>query len=151
MFNIATIWLVIGIILLLSEFLIPGFTIFFFGIGALITSLLLTLIPQLQSIIWLQIVIFTITSIVSLVTLRKYLNKALKGELYKERDDYIGQECSVLEALSKEKAGRIMYNGTSWEAFSDEGKLRKNQKVKIIGKKPDNPMIFIVQKINKNS
>lgn len=147
--NIVTIWFIIGILLLLSEFLIPGFTIFFFGVGALLTALLIVLIPPLQSVIWLQVVIFTITSIISLITLRKYFNKSLKGEIYKEREDYIGQVCSVLESLSPEKAGRIMYNGTSWAAYSDNGKLRKNQKVKILGKKPDNPMVFIVQKIDK--
>lgn len=147
--NNVNIWFIIGILLLLSEFLIPGFTIFFFGVGALITSLLLVIFPSLDAHVWLQVVIFTISSIVSLITLRKYFNKSLKGDLYKEREDYIGKECYVLEALSSDKAGRIMYNGTSWAAYSESGKLRKNQKVKILGKKPDNPMIFIVQKINK--
>lgn len=146
MFNIVTIWLIVGIILLLSEFLIPGFTIFFFGVGALITSLLMFFIPPLQDIIWLQFIIFSLTSILSLITLRKYFNTSLKGEIFKEREDYLGKECKVVEALSEEKQGRIKYQGTTWNAISLVGKFKKGQTAIITGKKPDDLMVFIVKK-----
>lgn len=146
MFNTVTVWLIIGVLLLLSEFLIPGFTIFFFGVGALITTLLVFLIPPLQDIVWLQIVIFLIISIVSLVTLRRFFNVSLKGEVFKERDDYTGRECLIVEGLSEKKKGRIKYQGTTWSAFSEKGKFKKGQKATILGKKPGDPMVFIVKK-----
>ena len=146
MLNNTSIWIFIGIILLLSEFLIPGFTIFFFGIGALVTSVILLFIPTLSEIIWLQITIFLIISIVLLVFLRRHFTSTLKGEIYHERVDYVGQKCKVIEAVSKAKPGRILYQGTTWTAYSENEKIYKNQEAEIIGKKPNEPMIFIIKK-----
>lgn len=149
MINSTTIWFIVGVILLLSEFLIPGFTIFFFGIGALLTSLLMFLIPSLHNVFWLQITIFLFSSITLFITLRKYFRNTLKGDLYKERVDYLGEECKVLEVVSEDKPGRILFRGTSWSALSTHGKIYKNQKVVIIGKKPSDPMVFIVKREEK--
>lgn len=146
MFDSTSMWLFIGILLLLSEFLIPGFTIFFFGIGALITSLLIVIISPLADILWLQILIFSVTSVILLVFLRKYFKNTLKGELYKEKEDYIGKECRVIETVSKNKSGRIMYQGTTWTAFSNSEKIYKNHKAVILGKKPGKLMVFIINK-----
>ena len=146
MLNNTSIWIFIGIILLLSEFLIPGFTIFFFGVGAIVTSVILIFIPPLSEILWLQVTIFLIISIVLLVFLRRHFTSTLKGEIYHEKKDYIGQECKVIEAVSESKPGRILYQGTTWTAFSEKGKIYKNHKAVIIGKKPNEPMIFIIKK-----
>lgn len=146
MLNYTTIWLIVGIILLLSEFLIPGFTIFFFGVGAILTSVLLLFIPSLEDIIWIQIIIFLTISILSLIFLRRYFKKSLKGELFKENKDYIGQECKVIEMVTKEKPGRILYQGTTWNAYSTDEKIKKNQKATIVKKKDGEPMVFIIKK-----
>lgn len=146
MLNYTTIWLIVGIILLLSEFLIPGFTIFFFGTGAIITSILIFIISPLEDIIWLQIIIFLTISILSLIFLRKYFKKSLKGELFKEKNDYEGQECKVVEMVTKDKAGRILFQGTTWNAYSLDDKIKKNQKATILKKKDGEPMVFIIKK-----
>ncbi|OQY39330.1 MAG: hypothetical protein B6229_04000 [Spirochaetaceae bacterium 4572_7] len=146
MFNSVTLWFVVGILLLLSEFLIPGFTIFFFGVGALFTSLLLLILPPLQGILWLQILIFTLLSIVSLITLRRRFSNSLRGELFKERTDYLGQECVVVEAITPKKMGRIRYQGTTWTASAVKDSLRKNQKGIIVGKQENDPLVFIIEK-----
>lgn len=149
MFNIATIWLILGVLLLLSEFLIPGFTIFFFGVGGLITSLVVYIIEPLQDIIWLQILIFALISIITLITLRKHFNTSLKGDIYKERDDYTGKTCKVIETVKKEIPGRIKYQGTTWSALSEEKTIKKGQEAIIIGKKSDDAMVFIIKQIKK--
>lgn len=146
MFNSTSIWIFIGIALLLSEFLIPGFTIFFFGIGGLITALLIFIIPPLSNIVWLQVTIFSISSIILLISLRRHFTKTLKGDLYKEKEDYIGQKCKVIEVVSEHKSGRILYQGTTWTAFSNKEKIYKNQTAEILGKKPGEPMVFIIKK-----
>ena len=38
--NLSLLWLIVGIILILSEFVIPGFIICFFGAAAIITGIL---------------------------------------------------------------------------------------------------------------
>ena len=41
-------WLIVGVALTLSEIFIPGFTIFWFGLGGFIAALLLWLFPALS-------------------------------------------------------------------------------------------------------
>lgn len=147
--NIITFWFIIGILLLLSEFLIPGFTIFFFGVGAILTSAILLIIPPLRNMIPLQIILFTIISIISLIFLRRRFTTALKGELFKERDDFTDQECIVTEAITPTRPGRIKFHGTTWSAESKDGSFKKNKKVLIVGKKENDPMVFIITEFNK--
>lgn len=147
MLSYSLLWFIIGIILILSEFLIPGFTIFFFGAGAIVLSLTIKLFPFLNSYVWIQILFFLILSIVLLVTLRSKFKTTLKGELFQERNDYTGKECTVIEAVSEDKSGRISFQGTTWSALSTNGKIKKNKKARIISKKPDDPMLFIIEKI----
>lgn len=144
--NITTIWLLVGIALLLSEFLIPGFLIFFFGVGALLLSIMLKMIPAFHGVIWLQIVLFIIISIVLLVTLRSKFRKILHGDLYKEKEDYVGEECKVVETVYKDKPGRIKYQGTTWEAYAENSTVKKNQMATILRKKDGEPMVFIIEK-----
>lgn len=148
MLNSTTVWFILGIILLLSEFLIPGFTIFFFGIGAILTSIIILICP-VSLPIWIQITIFIVSSIISLITLRKKFNLTFKGELFQEKDDYTNEICKVVEQVTAEKQGRVLFRGTTWNAYSTEGKLNKNTKAVILGKKPDDPMVFIIKKVKE--
>jgi len=138
------IWLVFGILLLLSEFIIPGFTIFFFGLGAIITWALMLIIPPLQNIFWLQIGIFLITSIILLFAMRKKFKKTLRGEIFNYKKDAIGIECKVIETVYVDKPGRIEYQGTTWSAYAKESTIKKNQRAIIIDNKDNDPMIFII-------
>jgi len=146
MVNSVIVWFIIGIILTLSEFLIPGFTIFFFGLGALVTSLIILLIKPIDNYIWLQVLLFLTISIVSFITLRKKFKKTLKGELFQEKKDYINKKCQVIETVTEKKPGRILYQGTSWTAYSTGDKILKNKYGTIVGKKENDPMIFIIEK-----
>lgn len=66
--------------------------------------------------------------------------------MFHEKDDYSGHECKVVESITKDKPGRILYQGTTWTAYCNEGKIKKNQKATILGKKPGEPMVFIIKK-----
>ena len=48
-------WVLLGLLLMGAEFLIPGFVIFFFGAGALVTGALTALVSGLKSSLVLQI------------------------------------------------------------------------------------------------
>ena len=93
--------------------------------------------------------LFLSQAILLLIFLRKHFKNTLKGEIYKEREDYIGAERKVIETVNENKPGRILYQGTTWTAYSDHGKFNKNQKAKILGKKPGEPMVFKISKITK--
>jgi inner membrane protein len=143
------IWIIGGLILMASEYLIPGFFIIFFGLGAVITGLLALLIPGLEANLPLQLLLWLLTSVSSLAVLRKYLAKVFKGRLTgdKEATDFSGQEALVTEKIPPGKSGRIKFQGTTWKAVSyDEKTLRKGEKVEIL--KKENMTIIVTKKID---
>jgi membrane protein implicated in regulation of membrane protease activity len=117
---------------MLLEFATPGLVIVFFGIGAWITSLFVFLFGFK---IDLQLIIFVITSVASLIILRKYLLKKLfkidKQESDELLNEFIGQVAVAESEINSKNQGRVNYNGTSWVAESDF-EIKKNQKVEII-------------------
>jgi len=127
------IWFVIGLVLLLLEFILPGSIIIFFGVGAWITSLF-CLIFDIG--INLQIAIFIVTSIGSLIVLRSYLMKKLfKKEKEKPtlEDEFIGKVAEVETEIKPDKPGKVIFKGTNWSAES-EFNIKKGHRVKIISK-----------------
>ncbi len=133
----AIFWAIVGFLMVISEFFIPGLVIIFFGAGALLTSLLTALIPGLSSLIAPQILLFVGMSTLSLVSLRKYFKKIFTGKQITAGDhDYDdgGRSAKVLETITPEKPGRISYMGTSWAALSFDKTYKKGSSVWILKK-----------------
>ncbi len=133
MFSSSIFWAISGLLLIGSEMLIPGFTIFFFGLGALGTSLASLVFPflpvHLQAVIWLGL------SIGGFIFLRKRFSSVLRGTII-YRDDgaenFTGREAAVLETISPDEPGRIRVNGTSWEAACYDETFNKGDTVLIL-------------------
>jgi len=70
------IWFLIGLILLIMEFVLPGLIIAFFGVGAWIVALV-CLITDIG--INTQLIIFILSSVLSLMCLRKWLKGVFLG------------------------------------------------------------------------
>ena len=136
-FSPEIIWFIIGLILMLSEFVMPGLIIAFFGAGAWVVAILCMIIPGIS--LNLQLFIFLISSIVLLLALRKQLAKVFKGfEKQKnpageDVDDFVGHRATVLKAILPNKKGKIEFHGTAWDAEADE-EIGEGQIVEIIGK-----------------
>ena len=127
-------WFLLGLFLLLLELVLPGFVVIFFGLGAWITALAcLFWNPGLN----LQIIIFTITSIMSLVLLRRLLkNRFFSGETASPatlEDEFINKQGIALTHISKGGNGRIEFKGATWNATS-EFEINKGDMVIITGK-----------------
>jgi len=128
------IWFFIGLLLALLEFGIPGLIILFFGIGAWVTALSCMLFDVgLNG----QIIIFIISSLLSILLLRKSLKKMFfKEDPDREEvlaDEFIGQTAVVEQEISANKSGKVSFKGAHWEAMSEQ-KLKTGQQVEIIGK-----------------
>ncbi|MDO9339567.1 MAG: NfeD family protein, partial [Bacteroidales bacterium] len=63
-------WFVIGLGLFLLELVMPGFFIFFFGLGAWVTALVCLIGDPGTN---LQIIIFAVISVLSLIALRRII------------------------------------------------------------------------------
>ncbi len=146
------IWAIAGIVLIFIEFFIPGLVIIFFGAGALVTSLITFVIGNSFSLP-LQFLAFTITSILSLVLLRKYMKKIFTGKMESDSGSEnfnieIGRIVPVIEYIQHgEIGGKVKYQGTIWSAQSEES-IPPGESVEIIGSKN---LTLIVKKIKKEN
>ncbi len=128
------IWFVVGLVLILMEFIIPGLVIVFFGLGAWVTAIFVSIFPEMA--FWVQMMIFTVFSVATLVLLRRTLKKRFfsnqEGAESEGLDDYIGQK-AVVEKAIKNGEGKILFKGVSWSAYADED-IPEGTNVTIIDK-----------------
>jgi membrane protein implicated in regulation of membrane protease activity len=130
------IWFLIGLMLLILEFALPGLIIFFFGVGACIVALV-CLITDIG--LNAQLIIFIISSVLSLLCLRKWLKGIFMGHIVSKQDmtenleEFIGQRAVVKEKITPETPGKVEFHGTNWEALADE-EITEGTIVNIIGK-----------------
>jgi len=118
-------WFILGVAFFIIEMVMPGFVLMFFGIGAWITAIL-TWVGVLNSFP-LQIVVFILSSVITLFLLRTKLSNYFKGRISgkAEPEDILtsvrGQKAVVKkEIIPGEVVGRVEFNGTLWNAEADE-------------------------------
>jgi membrane protein implicated in regulation of membrane protease activity len=130
------IWFLVGLALLILEFILPGLIIAFFGVGAWIVALV-CLITDIG--INRQLIIFIISSVLSLICLRKWLkgvflgHTGFKQDLKENLEEFIGQKAVVKEKIVPNSGGKVEFHGTNWIAEADE-EIAEGAMVQIIGK-----------------
>jgi Membrane protein implicated in regulation of membrane protease activity len=113
-------WLIVGFLMLVIEMFSLSFFAIFFALGALLTAAL-TYFGVLPSVTW-QVVIFCVTSILSLIFLRKFIKKTFsKPKGGKEYSEFIGDPVRVTKAIPANGRGKVYYRGTEWDAISEDG------------------------------
>lgn len=116
-------WLLLGLLLLVSEFFVPGLIAAFFGIGALVVGVL-TMLGIIEST-GVQLTLFAVISLVALFGLRRQCQRWLKGvegdKSLADLDDagFIGARVEVL-ADFEDGVGDVLLNGSKWDAESAE-------------------------------
>jgi len=112
------IWVVAGIVLMVSEFVIPGFVVCFFGAGAILAGLTLFVFPCL-GLTW-QILLFVLASVVFTLIGRKiFLGGRSEDPDDVDRDDFTGATATVVESISPDRPGKVEFRGSFWTAVSD--------------------------------
>ncbi|HHM01567.1 MAG TPA: NfeD family protein [Caldithrix abyssi] len=113
------IWFVLGLVLILMEFVTPGFYVIFFGFGAWVVSAV-SLFAEV-SLTW-QLLLFLVSSVLMLVFLRTHLQNLFGVNTVNdmdEKDEFIGEEGIVIEKISINGMGKIELRGTQWDARSN--------------------------------
>ena len=135
-FEPQVIWCLVGLVLLLMEFVMPGLIVFFFGLGAWVVAAV-CLFADIS--INAQLIIFIISSIVLLLVLRKWLKGVFFGhvkskqELTEDLKEYAGEKVVVTEKIGLNRSGKVELHGTNWEAEADE-EIAEGTVVEITGK-----------------
>jgi hypothetical protein len=107
-------WLVLGLLLVLAELASAGgFYMIFFGVGAIVVALLASF--GLAGPLWLQLFLFSLISVVSLLLFRRPLLKRLQLEPQMPPvDPLVGEIGVASEDLLPGKVGRVELRGTAW-------------------------------------
>jgi hypothetical protein len=130
-------WIVLGVILVLMELVVPSFTIFWFGLGAITTGLLLAILPEI-SLKW-QLLVFSVSSIgFTFFWFRFFVSrKKIKSLLVDEQTTAIGQTgIAATRALVPGEIGRVVFSvpvlgDESWMYLSDEP-IATGNRVRVI-------------------
>jgi membrane protein implicated in regulation of membrane protease activity len=112
-------WLVLGLVLIVSELATPGgFYIIFFGVGALAVGVLAWL--DVAGPAWTQLLLFSFISVGSIVLFRGRLLRMFQPEKQLPSVDLLVGEIAVAEEdLAPGAIGRVELRGTAWSARND--------------------------------
>jgi len=135
-YELFTLWLIGGVVLMLLEFILPGGIVFFLGLGATLVSLLLY-----TGVIegWIQaFTAWFIGSLLLIFGLRGLVQRVIpahveRGSTDEDLDAY-GQEAEVVERLPAGGEGRIHFRGSGWAArnYHTDRELEVGCKVRIV-------------------
>lgn len=115
-------WVVLGIVLMLSELFIPTFFIFWFGISAMVTGLLSLLLPLSLAG---QLLSWTILSIILVFAWFRFFKQPDKTKSGLSREAFIGQRGLIIKDVSEMSAGEIRFQrpimgSDRWPVISDD-------------------------------
>ncbi|MDD5766085.1 MAG: NfeD family protein [Candidatus Marinimicrobia bacterium] len=118
LFTPELIWFLIGLAMLLLEFVIPGIFVMFFGLGAWIVAFLCLVFDFSLN---LQLVVFILSSVMLIFLLRKKLSKIFIGKtsspnIQGDIEEFLGQKATVVHEIRPNIPGKVMFHGTEWEA-----------------------------------
>ncbi len=125
-------WMALGLILLIVEVTSFSFFFLFLGVAALLTALF-AWVGLLPTTAW-QMVFFGVSSLILLVTLRKWLkNKFTRKEGgRKSYVEFVGDPVVVVKDIPLHGEGRISYRGSEWIAINiDEVELKAGMQAYI--------------------
>lgn len=127
------IWVLAGLALFAFELLTPGgFFVIFFGVGALVVGLVTGL--GIVHDVWIEWLLFSAVSIVSLLLFRKPLLEWMKSRepVRPQVDSLVGESAILTEDLPAGGVGKAELRGTSWNVRAREGVgLRRGQRTRV--------------------
>ena len=130
--NMAAVWLVAMVVLLIVEALVPGLVSIWFAIGAF-AALIAAL---LGAPLWLQVVWFLAVSVATLLLTRplarRYVNSRVQPT---NADALIGRDCVVTESIDNlAGTGAVKIDGKVWtaRAESESEKYTQGEVVKAL-------------------
>ena len=124
-------WLIIAGLCLVIEIYTVGFFIFWFGIGALFALL----VSFLTSNLFIQIVVFLVSSSLLVILTKPLMKKFTKNEKTVPTNFFSlsGKQGIVTKKIDSDNStGQVKVKGELWSAISDKD-IEKDARVKILG------------------
>lgn len=144
------IWFLVGVVFLIAELAVPGFILIFFTAGCWIVAIVSWLV---DIDLTFQILIFIVSSLALLFTLRKYSMKVFRGKTRdiiddKYADSKIGKTAIVTKAIAPNLPGEIKVMGSYWRAVADD-EIKEGSPVLIETQESEDGLTFKVKRIKE--
>ena len=107
-------WMLLGLALLIGEMVTPGLFLLFFGVGALLVGLLD--LAGIGGPPWMQWLLFSAISIVSMLLLRRPLLQRFKLRGAEEVDRLENEYAVAMEEIANNAMGKAELRGSPWNA-----------------------------------
>ena len=149
-FSTPLIWFLVGVVFLIAELVLPGFILIFFTSGCWIVAITVWLFDiELTN----QIIIFIISSLILLFTLRKYSLRIFGGKtrdnIYDQyADSKIGKTAVVTKAVTPNLPGEIKVMGSFWRAIADV-EIEEGKPVLIESQESEDGLTFRVKPVKE--
>lgn len=142
------IWFLIGVAFLLAELALPGFIVIFFCIGSWVAALLSWLTDMA---VQYQVLVFLVSSLLSLFTLRRLFLRTFGGQAKGDpdqemRETRIGKTGEVTKAIGPHSPGEIKCLGSFWRAVADED-IGEGESVIILEVASEDGLTYKVQPV----
>lgn len=125
------IWLIVMVFMVVFELITVGNLIsVWFAIGAFFAMLT----SMWTDNILIQVIVFGVTSLLSLFLIRPITAKALRGNsISTNADRLIGRQFKLSEAINEDQWGTIKVNGVDWSVTTvDQSEIEKNETVEVL-------------------
>ncbi len=126
------IWLALFVAMLAVEALGPTLVSVWFAFGALV-ALIVSFIPGVAW--WVEVVIFVVISLATLLALRPVLRRYFKRNNYNTNiDSFTGKRGYVIEDITYLKPGAVKIGDVSWTAIPVEKdqKILENEVIEVV-------------------
>ena len=126
------IWLALFVAMLAVEALGPALVSVWFAFGALV-ALIVSFIPEVAW--WVEVVIFVVISLATLLALRPVLRRYFKRNNYNTNiDSFTGKRGYVIEDIEYLKPGAVKIGDVSWTAIpvDKDAKILENEVIEVV-------------------
>ena len=126
------IWLAVFVKMLGVEALGPALVSVWFAFGALV-ALIVSFIPGVAW--WVEVVIFVVISVATLLALRPIIRRYIKRNNYNTNiDSFTGKRGYVIEDIEYLKPGAVKIGDVSWTAIpvDKDAKILENEVIEVV-------------------
>lgn len=143
------IWGAIFVITLIIEFQTADLDAIWFSIGALVSLIVILIVPDL-ALVW-QLLIFIATTLILLLTLGRWAKKKFRSKnISTNADALVGKEIMILEDCNEFDKGSGTINGVVWTTICQSGhSLKKSEHAIIVA--IDGNKLVVKRKENENN
>lgn len=118
----AILWFLAGLVLVLAEFVTPGFVLVFLGLGAWLASLAAW--TGWAGTVGAQFLVFAVASLLLLLGLRRFcrgwfLGASQDAAIAGSVEEFMGAEVRVLSRIAPGHRGKVEFKGVPWSAQSE--------------------------------